>query len=113
MDNSQNDKEEYNLTGQERFLYSLALFPNIVLAGIFSLNYVNFFWDNLQLQQFYFTAALLIYAIINSLNDFYLGRLSDKTNVERWGGRRLIYIKWGGAFMGFYIFRHVVSLELY
>lgn len=104
MGNSQNDKEEDNLTGQERFLYSLALFPNIVLAGIFSLNYVNFFWDNLQLQQFYFSAALLIYAIINSLNDFYLGRVSDKTNVERWGGRRLIYIKWGGPLWAFIFF---------
>ena len=89
-------KEEYNLTSQERALYSISLFPNIVMAGIFSLNYVNFFWDNLQLQQFYFTLALIIYAVINSLNDFYLGRVSDKTNVERWGGRRLIYIKWGG-----------------
>ena len=39
--------------------------------------------------------GLLIYAVINSLNDFYLGRVSDKTNVERCGGRRLIYIKWG------------------
>jgi Na+/melibiose symporter-like transporter len=97
-------KEEYNLTSQERFLYSIAFFPNIVLAGIFSLNYVNFFWDNLQLQQFYFSLAMLIYAVVNSLNDFYLGRLSDITNVERWGGRRLIYIKWGGPLWAFIFF---------
>jgi Na+/melibiose symporter-like transporter len=97
-------KEEYNLTSQERFLYSIAFFPNIVLAGIFSLNYVNFFWDNLQLQQIYFSVALLIYAIINSLNDFYLGILSDKTNVKRWGGRRLIYLKWGGPLWAFVFF---------
>lgn len=97
-------KEKDNLTSQERFLYSIALFPNILMAGIFSLNYVNFFWDNLQLQQFYFSLALIIYAVINALNDFYLGRVSDKTNVERWGGRRLVYIKWGGPLWAFIFF---------
>jgi len=97
-------KQEDNLTSQERFLYSIALFPNILMTGIFSLNYVNFFWDNLQLQQFYFSLALIIYAVINSLNDFYLGRVSDKTNVERWGGRRLVYIKWGGPLWAFIFF---------
>jgi Na+/melibiose symporter-like transporter len=97
-------KEKDNLTSQERFLYSIALFPNILMTGIFSLNYVNFFWDNLQLQQIYFSLALIIYAVINSLNDFYLGRVSDKTNVERWGGRRLVYIKWGGPLWAFIFF---------
>ena len=97
-------KEEDKLTSQERFLYSIAFFPNLVMAGIFNMNYVNFFWDNLQLQQFYFSLGLLIYAVVNSLNDFYLGRVSDKTNVERWGGRRLIYIKWGGPLWAFIFF---------
>jgi glycoside/pentoside/hexuronide:cation symporter, GPH family len=58
---------------------------------------VNFFWDDLGLQQLFFVIGQAIYAVINSLNDFYFGRLSDKTNIARWGSRRLIYIKWGGV----------------
>ena len=71
--------------------------PNTLLAGVFGLTYVNFFWDDLGLQQFYFVIGQVIYAVINSLNDFYFGRISDKTNIARWGSRRLIYIKWGGV----------------
>ncbi|MHA1803004.1 MAG: MFS transporter [Promethearchaeota archaeon] len=97
-------KRESNLSRKEQFLYSIVFFPNIILAGIFSLNYVNFFWDNLKLQQLYFSIGLLIYTIVNPLNDFYLGRLTDKTNVARWGGRRLIYMKWGGPLWAFLFF---------
>lgn len=102
--NSKLKGKGYNLNHQERFLYAIVFFPNIVLAGIFSLNYVNFFWDNLKLQQTFFSLGLFIYAVVNSLNDFYLGRLSDKTNVERWGGRRMIYMKWGGPLWAFIFF---------
>ncbi|MFX1340617.1 MAG: MFS transporter, partial [Promethearchaeota archaeon] len=84
------------LTGKETFTYVLAMIPQTILSGIFVLLYVNFFWDNLKLQQTYFVLGSVIYMIVNSLNDFFLGRLSDKTNVDRWGSRRLIYIKWGG-----------------
>ena len=86
----------FNLTKKERFYYSLANLPNTILSGIFGLTYINFFWDDLGLIQLFFSLGQIIYAIINSLNDFYLGRLSDKTNYKRWGSRRLIYIKWGG-----------------
>jgi len=92
------NKNKYNLTSKESFIYSLSNFANIILSGIFSLTYINFFWDDLKLQQFYFSMGLIIYAIVNSLNDFYLGRISDNTNAERWGSRRLIYIKWGGFY---------------
>ncbi|MCP4762745.1 MAG: MFS transporter [archaeon] len=67
-----------------------------MFSGIFALLYVRFFWNDLLLNPILFNIGLGIYAVINSLNDFYLGRLSDKTDVARWGSRRLIYIKWGG-----------------
>jgi GPH family glycoside/pentoside/hexuronide:cation symporter len=96
--------ERFNLTRQERFIYSLTNLPNTILAGIFELTYVNFFWDDLKLQQFYFSIGLIIYAIVNSFNDFYLGRISDLTNSEKWGSRRLIYIKFGGLLWAFVTF---------
>jgi len=84
------------LSGKETFIYVLGNIPTTILGGIFILLYVNFFWDNLKLQQSYFIIGQIIYMVINACNDFFLGRMSDKTNVERWGSRRLIYIKWGG-----------------
>jgi Na+/melibiose symporter-like transporter len=76
----------------------------ILLSGIFALTYVNFFWDDLGLQQTYFIIGQIIYAVINSLNDFYFGRISDKTDIKKWGSRRLIYIKWGGVLWAFIFF---------
>ncbi|MFX0009869.1 MAG: MFS transporter [Candidatus Hermodarchaeota archaeon] len=90
-------KEGYNLSKKGRILYSLTNLPNIILSGIFGLTYVNYFWDDLQLQQTLFVIGQVIYAFVNSLNDFYFGRITDKTNVKKWGSRRLIYIKWGGV----------------
>lgn len=84
------------LSGKETFIYVLGNIPTTILGGIFILLYVNFFWDNLKLQQTYFVIGQIIYMVINACNDFFLGRMSDKTNVDRWGSRRLIYIKWGG-----------------
>jgi Na+/melibiose symporter-like transporter len=109
MDRSKNklsfsNNKGFNLTRRERLIYSLTNLPNTILAGIFELTYVNFFWDDLKLQQFYFSIGLIIYAIVNSLNDFYLGRISDKTNAEKWGSRRLIYIKYGGILWAFVTF---------
>jgi len=92
------------LTKKERIIYSLTSLPNTLLAGIFGLTYVNFFWDDLGLQQTYFVLGQVIYAVINSLNDFYFGRVSDKTDVNKWGSRRLIYIKWGGVLWAFIFF---------
>ena len=43
----------FKLTKKERFLYSLTNLPNTLLSGIFALTYVNFFWDDLGLQQTY------------------------------------------------------------
>jgi GPH family glycoside/pentoside/hexuronide:cation symporter len=84
------------LAGKETFVYILGNIPQTILSGIFLLVYINFFWNYLKLQQTYFVIGQIIYMILNASNDFFLGRLSDKTNVEKWGSRRLIYIKWGG-----------------
>ncbi|MHA1527314.1 MAG: MFS transporter, partial [Promethearchaeota archaeon] len=84
------------ISSKNTFIYVLGNIPTTILGGIFVLLYVNFFWDNLGLQQTYFILGQIIYMVINACNDFFLGRMSDKTNVERWGSRRLIYIKWGG-----------------
>jgi GPH family glycoside/pentoside/hexuronide:cation symporter len=37
---------------------------------------------------------------VNALNDPILGQLSDQTNREKWGSRRIIYIKYGGPIWG-------------
>ncbi len=102
--NSVMNPDQSKLSSKEKFIYTLASFPNSVLAGIFALLYVNFFWDNLQLEQFYFVLGQIIYMFINAFNDFFLGRMSDKTNIAKWGSRRLIYIKWGGPMWAFVFF---------
>ena len=95
---------EDKLSGKNTFIYVLGNIPTTILGGIFVLLYVNFFWDNLKLQQTYFILGQIIYMVVNASNDFLLGRMSDKTNVERWGSRRLIYIKWGGPLWGVVFF---------
>ncbi|MFX1385558.1 MAG: MFS transporter, partial [Promethearchaeota archaeon] len=91
-----NEIDADKLTSKETLIYVLGNVPQTILSGIFILIYVNFFWNNLKLQQTYFVIGQMIYMIVNASNDFFLGRMSDQTNVERWGSRRLIYIKWGG-----------------
>ena len=39
--------------------------------------------------------GLIIYAVVNAINDPLLGQLSDKTDRKKWGGRRIPYIKYG------------------
>jgi len=67
-----------------------------LLGFVFGLKYVEFFFDDLMLLPAYFVAGQVIYMTINALNDPLSGQLSDRTNRERWGSRRLIYIKYGG-----------------
>ncbi|MHA1669647.1 MAG: MFS transporter, partial [Promethearchaeota archaeon] len=76
----------------------LGNFSWTILGGIFLLTYVDFFYDDLGLSDGYFNLALIIYAIINSINDPLLSIMSDRTDRKRWGSRRLIYIRWGGLF---------------
>ncbi len=109
MQNEWNDelitnKDSSKLSRKERFIYSFTNLPNTILGGIFGLTYVNFFWDDLGLAQVFFVLGQGIYTIVNSLNDFYLGRISDNTDFKKWGSRRLIYVKWGGPLWAFIFF---------
>ncbi|MGY5874238.1 MAG: MFS transporter [Candidatus Thorarchaeota archaeon] len=76
--------------------WALGSIPTGLLAFIFGLKYVEFFFDDLGLLPAYFIAGQVIYMTINALNDPLSGQLSDRTNRERWGSRRLVYIKYGG-----------------
>jgi Na+/melibiose symporter-like transporter len=76
--------------------WSLGSIPTGLLGFVFGLKYVEFFFDDLMLLPAYFIAGQIIYMTINALNDPLSGQLSDRTNREKWGSRRLIYIKYGG-----------------
>ncbi|MHA2396651.1 MAG: MFS transporter, partial [Candidatus Thorarchaeota archaeon] len=75
--------------------WALGAIPTGLLAFVFSLKYVEFFFDDLGLLPSFFIAGQVIYMTINALNDPLSGQLSDQTNRERWGSRRLIYIRYG------------------
>lgn len=76
--------------------YGLGVIPTVLLGFVFGLKYVEFFYNDLKLFPMYFIAGQVIYMTINSLNDPLSGQLSDRTNREKWGSRRIIYIKYGG-----------------
>jgi GPH family glycoside/pentoside/hexuronide:cation symporter len=76
--------------------YAFGAIPTALLAFIFGLKYVEFFYDDLALLPSFFIFGQVIYMTINALNDPLSGQLSDQTNRERWGSRRLIYIRYGG-----------------
>ncbi|MHA1255273.1 MAG: MFS transporter, partial [Promethearchaeota archaeon] len=76
--------------------YSLGVIPTVLLGFIFGLKYVEFFYNDLKLLPVYFIAGQVIYLIINAINDPLLGQLSDRTNREKYGSRRIIYIRYGG-----------------
>lgn len=78
------------------FGWALGAVPTGLLAFIFSFKYVEFFYDDLQLWPVLFIIGQVIYMTINALNDPLSGQLSDRTNRERWGSRRIVYIKYGG-----------------
>ena len=60
---------EDKLSGKNTFIYILGNIPTTILGGIFILLYVNFFWDNLKLQQTYFILGQIIYMVINACNE--------------------------------------------
>lgn len=80
--------------------YSFGGIPMALLGFVFTLYYVEFFFDDLQLLPIYFIVGQIIYAIVNAINDPLLGQLSDRTDRKKWGGRRLPYIKWGAPIWG-------------
>jgi len=82
------------LPRKEVFINSLGYLPNTFLAGIFMLMHINFFWNYLGLIDPLFIIGMIIYAKINALNDLLTGHMNDTTNIDKWGSRRLIYLKY-------------------
>ncbi len=96
---------EYNkLPRKTMFIYAVGSIANTLLAGIFLLMYVNFFWNYLGLKQSLFVIGQIIYATVNAINDPITGNISDHTDVDKWGSRRLIYIKWFGPLWAIFFF---------
>ena len=89
------------LSNKLRLGYALGAIPNGLLIYIFDLKYIEFFFNDLRLLPIYFIAGQIIYLLINAINDPLLGQLSDRTNREKWGSRRIIYIKYGGPIWAF------------
>ncbi|TFF88699.1 MAG: hypothetical protein EU549_02545 [Promethearchaeota archaeon] len=94
MANDNIDSRE-KLSKRNLITYAIGAIPTALLAGIFLLTYVDFFYDDLKLIWEFFIMGQVIYLIINALNDPLLGQLSDKTDRKKWGSRRVIYIKYG------------------
>ena len=102
---SKNTESEYmSLTKKEMITYALGYIPNTLMAGVFVLMYVNFFWNYLKLDQTLFIIGQIIYATVNALNDPLTGHISDKTDVDKWGSRRIIYIKYFGPLWAVFYF---------
>ncbi|MCP4752226.1 MAG: MFS transporter, partial [Proteobacteria bacterium] len=84
----------------KRILGYLAGFaPLVLMYGIFNIAYIDFFSDNLKLDDTLLIIGLVIYGIVNSFNDPIIGHTQDNTNVKRWGSRRVVYIKYVCPFL--------------
>ncbi len=90
------DEDTNTFYRNQIFFYLIIKIPFTLMPGIFNIVYVYFFWDYLGMEQFYFIIGMIIYGIFNVLNDPLLGQWSDRVDVNRWGSRRLIFIKYGG-----------------
>jgi len=90
---SENGKDK--LSTRNLWGYAIGAIPAGLLAYVFSLKYVELFYDDLQLLPGLFIIGQIIYMTINALNDPLSGQLSDRTNRKKWGSRRIVYIKYG------------------
>jgi len=88
-------KNETKLSRRNLWGYAIGAIPNGLLTLIFTLKYIEYFYEKLQLSPILFIIGQIIYLVVNALNDPLLGQLSDRTNPMRWGSRRKIYIKYG------------------
>ncbi|MCP4762394.1 MAG: hypothetical protein GY870_11485, partial [archaeon] len=87
-------------SGKQVFGYVIGTVPLVILIGIFSMSYAKFFWDTENGLPFWLYAiGLGIYALVNSINDPFIGQWQDKTNVDKWGSRRLVYVKYGSPIL--------------
>lgn len=89
------------LSTKQFFGYTIGAIPASLLAFIFYLKYIEFFYNDLGLLPIYFIIGQIIYMTVNALNDPLMGQLSDRTNREKWGSRRIIYLKYGGPVWAF------------
>ncbi len=81
---------------KQKFYYLIIKIPFSLIPGVFGLVYVYYFWDLLGMNQTLFNIGMIVYGIFNALNDPLLGQWSDQMDVNKWGSRRLIFIKYGG-----------------
>ncbi len=88
-------KAENQLTIVQKLSYASGAIPGGLLAYVFGLYYIDFFYQDVGIPFEYMVVGLIIYAVVNAINDPLLGQLSDKTDRKKWGGRRIPYIKYG------------------
>ncbi len=86
---------EIKLTKKEIFGFSTGIIPGSLISITYTLCYIEFFQIELGLQASYFILGMIIYLFVNAFNDPLLGQLSDRTNREKWGSRRKVYLKYG------------------
>ena len=82
------------LPGKQIFGYISGTIPLTLLGGIFRLAYMKFYWEAMGLIAVYIVLGMVIYMIVNTINDPIIGYWSDNTDAEKWGSRRLVFIKY-------------------
>ena len=82
------------LAGRQVGGYIAGFIPLTLLAGIFRLAYMKFYWEALGLHAIYIILGMIIYMGVNVINDPLIGYWSDNTDAEKWGSRRLVFIKY-------------------
>ena len=86
---------EIKLSTRQILGFSTGIIPGSLITITFSLCYVQFFQIELGLQAGYFILGMIIYLFVNAFNDPLLGQLTDRTNRQKWGSRRKVYLKYG------------------
>jgi GPH family glycoside/pentoside/hexuronide:cation symporter len=89
-------KNPEKLSARNLWGFALGAIPTGLLGYIFGLKYVEFFYNDLAMLPAFFIIGQLIYGFVNAINDPLLGQMSDRTNRQRWGSRRLIFMRYGG-----------------
>ena len=99
-----NTEDSNKLYRKQKTNYLAIKAPLVLIPGVFNTIYVYFFFDILGMDYLFFIIGMVIYGIFNALNDPLLGQWSDRTDVNKWGSRRLIFIKYGGPIWAFFFF---------
>jgi len=99
-----NTEDSNKFYRKQKFYYLIIKAPFTLIPGIFLMVYIYYFWDSLGIDYTYFVIGMVIYGIFNALNDPLLGQWSDRVDVNKWGSRRLIFIKYGGPIWAFLFF---------